>query len=96
MNNRKPKLVLFNSRAVRAAAPGTSEQDFDVYATYHANGAGQFNAKLKVVRKTDGRLLYPFEGASHIGPCETGKLALDAALALAREMIDGDLAHPEI
>jgi hypothetical protein len=95
MNHRKPKLVLYHSRAVRTAVPATSEEDFDVYATYYANGGGQFNAKLKVVRKTDGRLLYPFEGASHIGPHQTGKLAIDAALALAQKIILADLANPE-
>jgi len=96
MDNRKPRLALFNSRAVRTAVPGTSEEDFETYATYYANGSGQFNAKLKLVRRTDGRLLYPFEGASPIGPYATGKLAIDAALAVAQKIIAADLAHPEL
>uniref|UniRef100_UPI001BD4D804 DUF6723 family protein n=1 Tax=Caballeronia sp. dw_276 TaxID=2719795 RepID=UPI001BD4D804 len=77
------------------AVPGTSEEDFDVYTTYHPNGGGQFNAKLRVVRKTDGRLLFPFEGAPLIGPYPTGQLAIEAALAFAHKLILADIVEPE-
>jgi hypothetical protein len=37
--------------------------DFAIYASYQINAGGMFVGLLKVVRKTDSRLLFPFEGA---------------------------------
>jgi hypothetical protein len=55
MPRRKPEVVLFPARKIRISVPGVSEDDFDIFSTYHTNGGGLFNATLKVVRKTDGR-----------------------------------------
>jgi hypothetical protein len=51
---------------------------------------------LKVVRKTDSRLLFPFDGAPTIGPFDDKEEALRAAVALGDEIVDADIANPEL
>ena len=51
---------------------------------------------LKVVRVTDGRLLYPFHGAEAIGPFETREAAKNAAKQRGMEIIKADLRSPEL
>jgi hypothetical protein len=48
------------------------------------------------VRKTDGKLLFPFDGADNIGPFPTKADAVAAALARGDAVVDGDLACPEL
>ncbi|OTP78072.1 hypothetical protein PAMC26577_05435 [Caballeronia sordidicola] len=50
---------------------------------------------LKVVRKTDSRLLFPFEGAPAIGPFDDKEQALRAATALGMQIVEADIANPE-
>jgi hypothetical protein len=61
MEGRRPKLILYPSRNV-APKPGLTPQDFLTYASYRGSATSGYYAKLTVVRKTDGRLLFPFEG----------------------------------
>jgi hypothetical protein len=89
-------MTLFNSRKVQLPVPGTSEADFDIVTTYHDNGSRQFYVKLKVTRSTDGRRLYPFDGASQIGPYPDHQAAFEAATALGRQIIRADLNNPEL
>jgi hypothetical protein len=67
-SNPKPSRQVFNSRP-RVCLPiaAGSEKDFGVQTAYTATFA-QFYGLLKVVRTTDGRMLFPFEGTPDIGP----------------------------
>jgi hypothetical protein len=91
---RRPKIVLFPSKSV-PAMPGHSQSDFQIYASYRGSLSSGFYGTLKVVRKTDGRLLYPFDGASDLGPFSTSMGAVAAAQQRGIAIVDGDLARPE-
>ncbi|MDR5777243.1 hypothetical protein QCE81_36070 [Caballeronia sp. LZ002] len=94
-NGKRPKLVLFPFKSVAPAA-GLTENDFAVYASYRGTRASGFHGTLKVVRKTDSKLLYPFDGASPIGPYTGPDEALAAAQQIGRKIVDGDIANPEL
>lgn len=56
---------------------------------------GRFVGSLKVVRKTDSRLPFPFEGAPAIGPFDNKDEALGTAAALGAQIVEADIANPE-
>jgi hypothetical protein len=91
----KPRPV-FNSRP-RPNSPvaATSEEDFIVRTSY-AGTSGRFFGMLRVVRMTDGRTLFPFEGAPDIGPFQTILQATQAAKSFAERIVAGDLVKPEL
>jgi len=76
--------------------PATSEDDFDVLATTKLAGYRRFFGVLRVVRKTDGKVLFPFDGAPELGPFATKNEALAAAQVHGEHIVAGDLAHPEL
>jgi hypothetical protein len=93
---RKPKLAY--AKGIHHAAPRTTpptEEDFEIYASYQVNAAGLYIGTLKVVRKTDGRLLFPFAGAPVIGPFPTRQEARNAADAYGSKIVAGDIVNPE-
>jgi hypothetical protein len=92
---KKPKLVLFPHEACISARAGKSADDFAIYATYRI-AHGRFLGALKVVRKTDSRLLFPFDGAPTIGPYDTKEDALRAATALGAKIVKADIDNPEL
>lgn len=94
-SGKRPKLVLFPTRMM-APTPGTGVDDFQIYASYRGSTASGFFGTLKVVRKTDGRLLFPFDGADNIGPFATKAAAVAAALERGDQVVEGDLARPEL
>lgn len=94
-NHRRPKLVIFPTRKV-APTPGRSEDDYKVYASYRPGASGRFVGTLKVVRLTDGRLLYPFDGAEDIGPFDSKEAAKHKALLRGSEVVQADLHAPEL
>jgi hypothetical protein len=53
-------------RSNQPPAPGSTEDDFAIYASYPVNAGAMFVGLLKVVRKTDSHLLFPFEGAARL------------------------------
>jgi hypothetical protein len=92
----KPKLVLYAAKRCLPATPGAGVNDFSIYASYRPSAGGAaFYGTLKVVRLTDGRLLFPFEGAPTIGPFNSKEEATEAAQVLGASVVDGDVAHPE-
>jgi hypothetical protein len=93
---RKPKIVLYPRHNNRFSIPGSTEDDFAIYASYQINAGGMFVGLLKVVEKTDSRLLFPFESASTIGPFRSKFEAVSAAEKLGREIVAGDLRSPEL
>ena len=76
--------------------PATSEDDFDVFATTKLAGYLRFYGVLRVIRKTDGKVLFPFDGAPELGPFATKNEALAAAQVQGEQIVAGDLAHPEL
>lgn len=92
---RRPKLVLYPFRNV-APRPGMSHSDFEIYASYRGSTGSGFFGTLKVVRKTDGRLLFPFDGADAMGPFATKADALQTAQERGRAVVDADIARPEL
>jgi hypothetical protein len=63
MPGKRPKLVLYPTRTVTQPAPARTDDDFAIYTSYRINAGHLYHGSLKVVRKTDGRLLFPFDGA---------------------------------
>jgi len=86
---RKIKGVL-NGR-MRAESP----DDYAVYLTASRTAGGQFFGRLEVVRRTDGKMIYPYEGALEIGPFANVEEARRSAANLGGMVIDADLKHPE-
>lgn|GEM_PF-938314 len=94
-SSRRAKLVLFASRPIGIPIAGQDEDDYAVYASYRPHLSG-FVGTLKVVRLTDSRLLYPFEGADEIGPFPTQAAARAAAAQRGSDIVVGDLRTPEL
>jgi hypothetical protein len=72
-----------------------SPDDYAVYLTASRTASGQFFGTLEVVRKTDGKTIYPYEGALEIGPFATVEEARRSATNLGGMVIDADLKHPK-
>jgi hypothetical protein len=70
-------------------------EGFDIYASYVVNATGMHIGTLKVVRKRDKRVLYPFDGCETIGPFESSEDARHAAEALGVRIVEADIANPE-
>ncbi|WP_250454111.1 DUF6723 family protein [Caballeronia sp. ATUFL_M2_KS44] len=94
--SRRAKLVLFPWKKDLSAKPGLTEDDYAIYASYRPHVSGAFVGTLKVVRLTDGRLLYPFDGADEIGPFTQKDDARNAAQARGKEIVEADLKMPEL
>jgi hypothetical protein len=95
ITGKRPKLVLYPTRTVPPAA-GSTDEDFAVYASYRGTVAAGYYGTLKVVRLTDSRLLYPFDGAEVIGPYPTKAAAIWAARQRGDDVVRADLARPEL
>jgi hypothetical protein len=95
LNGKRPKLILFPTRDVPPAR-GASEDDFIIYASSRGSAASGYYGTLKVVRKTDGRLLFPFEGAETLGPFSSKAAAMAAAQDKGKQVVANDLAYPEL
>ncbi|MCI1043857.1 hypothetical protein HWE05_11510 [Caballeronia zhejiangensis] len=76
--------------------PGRSADDYRIYASYRPGVSGGFFGTLKVVRVTDGRLLFPFAGAEEFGPFATKDAARSAAAQRGLEIVQADLVSPEL
>ncbi|MDR5740170.1 DUF6723 family protein [Caballeronia sp. LZ016] len=95
IRGKRPKLALFPTKSV-VPTPGATEDDFVIYASYRGNSASGYYGTLKVVRTTDGKLLYPFEGAEQIGPFGSMADAISAAHFRGDMIVNGDLKSPEL
>jgi hypothetical protein len=78
------------------SVPAKSEEDFEVSATSKLAGYRRFFGVLKVTRTTDGRLLFPFDGAPELGPYATKLEAIAAAQVYGEHIVTSDLARPEL
>jgi hypothetical protein len=74
--------------------PATKLDQFEIAATYRRS-SGLYFGRLRVLRTTDGVLLFPFDGAPEIGPYLTGEEAIEAARLLGQTIAEGDLRCPE-
>lgn len=78
------------------SVPAQSESDFQVSASSKLAGYRRFFGVLSVIRKTDGRQLFPFDGAPELGPYVTKMEALAAAQVYGEHIVSSDLANPEL
>ncbi|WP_086972895.1 DUF6723 family protein [Caballeronia glebae] len=95
ITSRRAKVVLFPPSRVVAAKAAQSADDYAVYASYRPHVSGSFVGTLKVVRLTDAKLLYPFDGAAELGPFPTKDAAREAAVQRGEETVRADLQSPE-
>jgi hypothetical protein len=70
-----------------------SLEDFVIYASYRESSAG-FWGTLKVVRTTDKRVLFPFDGCPEFGPFFDAGRAVAAAQAFGEKLVAADILHP--
>jgi hypothetical protein len=82
--------------AFTPSVPAKSESDFEVSASTRLAGYRRFFGVLSVIRKTDARLLFPFDGAPELGPYPTKVEALAAAQVYGEHIVAADLANPEL
>jgi hypothetical protein len=82
------------SRMARHKAD-VADGEFEIFASYHSTGDGRYIGGLKVIRKADRRILFPFEGAPQIGPYESADEARRAAVEYGRAIVAADRAAPE-
>jgi hypothetical protein len=94
-DGKRPKLVMTRAQGSAKHQAAPTEDDFAIYASYQINASGLFAGTLKVVRKSDSRLLFPFEGAPYIGPYASKEEAILAAKECGKQIVQGDLANPE-
>jgi uncharacterized protein DUF6723 len=84
-------------RTIKGARSGKvsagSPDDYAVYLTAWRTAGGRFFGRLEVVRKTDGKTIYPYDGALEIGPFATVEEARRSATDLGGMIIDTDLKH---
>ncbi|WP_309839597.1 DUF6723 family protein [Caballeronia sp. LZ065] len=92
---RRAKLKYLGSEMAAPASTQLCADDYAVYASYIVRFTGAYLGSLTVVRKTDGHVLYPFEGSSDIGPFPEKEAAVAAALELATKLVAGDIQCPE-
>ena len=93
---KKPKIVLSMAQFKnRASGELMRVEDFEIYASYQINAGGLFVGTLKVIRKTDGRLLFPFQGSPILGPYPTRQEAREAAVRHGELIVQSDIAVPE-
>ncbi|SDR54167.1 hypothetical protein SAMN05443245_7367 [Paraburkholderia fungorum] len=81
--------------STKAAARPQTADDYFVSIASKSVQKGRYYGTLSVVRKTDGRILYPFDGAPDLGPFPTFVEARDAAQVWASRLISADLLNPE-
>lgn len=70
-------------------------EDYDVVCGQKVNGLGRYIGYLRIRRKPDGKLIYPFDGCQVPGPFATGEEARRAACEMAEELVRLDIASPE-
>jgi hypothetical protein len=91
----RPKLFFSKSPLLAHDAQPAIERDYRIYAGYHRTCSGDFMGELKVVRTTDGKILFPFDGAPEIGPFQSAAEAREAARSKGDETVAADLSNPE-
>src|SRR5580698_654486 len=72
-----------------------ADDEFEIFASYHSTGDGRYIGGLKVIRKADRRILFPFDGAPQIGPYDSADEARRAAVEYGRSIVAADRAAPE-
>jgi hypothetical protein len=79
----------------KVPAKPASTDDYLVSIASKSVQKGRYYGTLSLVRKTDGRTLYPFDGAPDLGPFPTFVEARAAAQSWASKLISADLSNPE-
>ena len=91
----RPNTIFRKASSQTCGARQPVRSDYRIYATYRRTVTGTFVVELKVIRTTDDKVLFPFDGAPGIGPFETPSQARDAAKFEGDRMVAADLVCPE-
>jgi hypothetical protein len=91
----RPKTIFPRTSSQTCGARQPDRSDYRIYATYRRTVTGTFMGELKVIRTTDDKVLFPFDGAPGIGPFETPSQARDAAKLAGDRTVTADLVCPE-
>lgn len=82
-------------RAQRAALPAlTGRANYQVMASSRRTSSGTVPT-LKVIRLSDERVIYPFQGHADLPFCEDADTAQAYAETYGWQLVDGDIAVPE-
>jgi hypothetical protein len=72
-----------------------ADADVEIFATSQRLVDGRYTGQLRVIRKADRKLLFPFDGAPMIGPYDTPQAARRGALDYGQEIASADRTTPE-
>jgi hypothetical protein len=82
-------------RAQREALPVlTGRANYQVMASSRRTSSGTVPT-LKVIRLSDERVIYPFQGQADLPFCENADAAQAFAETYGWQLVDGDIAVPE-
>lgn len=82
-------------RAQGAALPVlTGRANYQVVASSRRTSSGTVPT-LKVIRLSDERVIYPFQGHADMPFCEDAEAAQSYAETYGWQLVDGDIAVPE-
>ncbi|WP_233860349.1 DUF6723 family protein [Paraburkholderia sp. HD33-4] len=69
-------------------------QHYEVAASFRRTTVGVVPT-LKVIRLSDKRVIYPFDGCADMPVCKDPQSAKDFATAYGWKLVSGDIAVPE-
>lgn len=94
----KPRIFMC-SRNIMETRPAhvrpLRRDDYEVVCQPKMDIQGRYVGFLRVTRKTDGKVIYPFDGCVLPGPFLTASEAREVAHALGEEFVRLDISHPE-
>lgn len=90
----RPDSVMHMTRRTATQIPAQSVDQFAV-ATGFFERSKQFYGRLRIIRTTDRRLIYPYTGAEDLGPHRSAQEAIAAVQKLTEKIVAADLANPE-
>ncbi|WP_240655920.1 DUF6723 family protein [Paraburkholderia phosphatilytica] len=76
------------------AAASVERDRYEITASFRRTSYGIIPL-LKVVRLSDGRLIYPFQGCADMPLCADAQSATKFAEAWGEKLVSGDIAVPE-
>jgi hypothetical protein len=95
MSMRKAQLQGCAAQCSQGKVRAPTRDDYDVDIHPERIEEGRYYAALRILRTTDGKLIYPFDGCARPGPCTSADEVKEAARSMANELIRADVNDPE-